>query len=80
MPKNSWKYFVNKECEFFPCHKGADSDNFSCLQCYCPIYWHCGTRKGGLDCKDCMFPHDPKMHDSLMESIKNIHKREITNK
>ena len=74
--KNNWKTFQHRKCEFFPCHEGADKKTFSCLQCYCPIYWFCGSRIGGLDCKDCMFPHDPKMHGAMQECLKNLYKRE----
>ena len=43
MEKQYWEdkhfsFFCNKECEYFPCHKGADVENFSCLFCYCPLY------------------------------------------
>lgn len=33
-----YKFYQNKECEYFPCHKGTDSENFNCLFCYCPLY------------------------------------------
>ncbi|MBQ1818177.1 MAG: hypothetical protein II124_06030, partial [Clostridia bacterium] len=35
MEKNSCKYFQNRECEYFPCHEGADPEFFNCLFCYC---------------------------------------------
>ena len=35
--ENSYKYFKNKDCKYFPCHKGL-SDDFNCLFCYCPMY------------------------------------------
>lgn len=43
MSKQHWEdkhyaYFSNRECEYFPCHKGADPENFNCLFCYCPLY------------------------------------------
>ena len=25
-----YAFFQNRECEFFPCHKGADAENFNC--------------------------------------------------
>ena len=28
-----YAFFQNRECEFFPCHKGADPENFNCLFC-----------------------------------------------
>ena len=31
-----YSYFSHKKCEFFPCHKNADPDDFNCLFCYCP--------------------------------------------
>ena len=34
--ENSYKYFKNKDCKYFPCHKGLD--DFNCLFCYCPLY------------------------------------------
>ena len=33
-----YSYFSHKKCEFFPCHKNADPDDFNCLFCYCPLY------------------------------------------
>ena len=33
---NSHKFFSNKDCKYFPCHK-LDGD-FNCLFCYCPLY------------------------------------------
>ena len=35
---DNYKYFAHKECEYFPCHEGADPDDFNCLFCYCPLY------------------------------------------
>ena len=36
MEKPYWEgkhyaFFSNKECEYFPCHAGADPENFNCL-------------------------------------------------
>jgi len=73
MVKNNWKFFANRDCEFYPCHKGIEELN--CLQCYCPIFWFCGTRAGGGKCEECLFPHDPKMHDAMQLCIKNLYKR-----
>ena len=27
----NYDFFQNKECEYFPCHAGADPENFNCL-------------------------------------------------
>ena len=60
-----YSFFSHKECEFFPCHKGADPQDFNCLFCYCPLYAlgdKCGgnfkyTEKGLKDCTGCLLPH-----------------------
>ena len=33
---NSSKFFANKDCEYYPCHKMEGDLN--CLFCYCPLY------------------------------------------
>ncbi len=63
-----YSFFSHKNCEYFPCHKGADKENFNCLFCYCPLYAlgkECGgnfkmTPGGVKDCTDCMIPHNRK--------------------
>lgn len=63
-----YSFFSNKECEYFPCHQGADPENFNCLFCYCPLYAlgdKCGgnfryTDKGIKDCTNCQLPHKRK--------------------
>ena len=60
-----YSYFSHKNCEYFPCHKGADPENFNCLFCYCPLYAlgdKCGgnfrfTESGIKDCTECKLPH-----------------------
>ena len=34
--ENSWKFFENRDCRYFPCHSGLT--DFNCLFCYCPLY------------------------------------------
>ena len=63
-----YSYFSHKNCEFFPCHKGADPEDFNCLFCYCPLYAlgdKCGgnfhyNEKGFKDCTNCQLPHKRK--------------------
>ena len=70
MAKAYWEdkhfsYFRNEDCEYFPCHSGADPENFNCLFCYCPLYVLgdcCGGSfyilpNGHKDCSCCTFPH-----------------------
>ena len=62
---NSYRFFQNKECEYFPCHKAENEEEFNCLFCYCPLYTlgdKCGgnfryTESGIKDCTECMLPH-----------------------
>ena len=59
-----YKFFENKDCEYYPCHK---AERINCLFCFCPLYsTDCGgnckwiyDRKGNLikDCSDCIIPH-----------------------
>ena len=61
----SYKFFNNKDCEFFPCHKTNDKENFNCMFCYCPLYMlgsECGgnftiLENGIKDCSNCILPH-----------------------
>jgi Zn-finger protein len=79
-----YDYFSHKECEFFPCHKGANPENFNCLFCYCPLYLvkDCGgaytfTKEGIKDCSNCLFPHRRENYGAviqkLMKEVKERH-------
>ena len=68
-----FKFFSHKECEYFPCHKVKDSENFNCLFCYCPLYLlgdKCGgnftyTKDGIKDCSNCLIPHKKENYDYI---------------
>ena len=72
-----YDFFQNKECEYFPCHRGADSETFSCLFCYCPLYAlgdQCGgnfqyTDKGIKDCSNCLRPHRRESYDGICKQM-----------
>ena len=32
---NSYRFFQNKECEYFPCHKAENEEEFNCLVFEC---------------------------------------------
>ena len=34
--ENSYRFFENRDCKYFPCHEGLK--DFNCLFCYCPMY------------------------------------------
>lgn len=62
----SYRFFQNRECEYFPCHSIGDKDiaEFNCLFCYCPLHFRadCGgkyviLKNGWKDCSHCLSPH-----------------------
>jgi Zn-finger protein len=80
--KNSYRFFQNKECEYFPCHPTSDPDKFSCLMCYCPLYTidNCGgncsyTEQGIKDCTNCLVPHNN--YDYVLKKLGSINKSKI---
>lgn len=75
-----FSYFCNHDCEYFPCHDGADPENFNCLFCYCPLY-ALGDRCGGTfvyldngckDCSNCLFPHNRDNYGTITGRYKEI--------
>lgn len=80
MTTSNYKFFQHKECEFFPCHKTNDIENFNCLFCYCPLY-ALGSKCGGnfkyldngfKDCSGCLFPHRRDNYDKIIERYSEI--------
>ncbi len=75
-----YSFFSHKNCEFFPCHKTDDPDNFNCLFCYCPLYAlgdKCGGNftyaYGGVkDCSNCMVPHKRDNYGYIMSRFGDI--------
>ncbi len=73
-------FFSNDHCEFFPCHKVADSHHFNCLFCYCPLYVlgsNCGghfsyLEDGTKDCSDCLYPHLPENYVKIITRYPEI--------
>ena len=80
MTTQNYKFFQHKQCEFFPCHKTNDPDNFNRLFCYCPLYAlgdKCGgafsyTENGFKDCSKCIFPHKRNNYERIMERYGDI--------
>ena len=72
--ENSSRFFENKKCEYFPCHKGLE--DFNCLFCYCPMYGkeNCPGNPSYMEhngrrikvCSDCSFPHKPENYDVIL--------------
>ena len=85
MEKKYWEdkeyaYFSHKKCEYFPCHKGADPEDFNCLFCYCPLYAlgeDCGgdfvyLKNGIKDCSDCLKPHLKENYAEILAHFSDI--------
>ena len=80
MKQNASKFFQNRACEHFPCHKGIDPNNFNCLFCYCPLYLlgkDCGGSyeylpNGIKSCVRCALPHGPGGYSHIMEKYSLI--------
>ena len=75
-----YAFFSNRECEFYPCHEGADPEKFNCLFCYCPLYAlgdKCGgnfryNERGIKDCTFCRLPHDPKSYGYITAKFSEL--------
>lgn len=75
---NSDKFFENRECKYFPCHK-HDGD-FNCLFCFCPLYdlKNCPgdnmiiekDDKKIKSCINCNYPHKPENYDTIMQLLR----------
>lgn len=75
-------YFSHQECEYFPCHPGADPEDFNCLFCWCPLYL-LGPRCGGnfvihpdgrKDCTGCLYPHRRENYGEIVRRYSEIEK------
>lgn len=76
----NYDFFQNRECEYFPCHPGADQESFSCLFCYCPLYAlgdRCGgnftyTEEGIKDCTNCLRPHKRENYERMVAGMDEV--------
>lgn len=76
--QESHRFFQNRSCKYFPCHKNIDEKDFNCLFCYCPLYFK-GTECGGnfvikengvKSCINCTVPHHRENYDLINEKLK----------
>lgn len=78
--KNSYRFYRNTDCEYFPCHKTKNEEEFNCMFCYCPLYFfeECGgnyiDNNGIKDCTNCLLPHMPKGYDYINRKIIEINR------
>ncbi len=76
----NYRFFQNRECEYFPCHRGIPTEEFNCLFCYCPLYTlgeACGgactyTEKGIKSCEACGFPHRKENYEALLRRFPEL--------
>ena len=76
---NNYSFFENRDCRYYPCHKGLDEIN--CLFCYCPMYFleHCPGKHTIIEndgkkiksCLECDFPHKRENYETIMKILKN---------
>ncbi len=75
---NDYRYFENRDCKYYPCHKGTEHIN--CLFCYCPMY-HLQNCPGNpsyiergekiiKDCTNCTFSHQKENYDRVMSYLR----------
>ena len=85
--ENSYCFFENRDCKYFPCHEGLE--DFNCLFCYCPFYlrercpgkpeWLNIDGKFIKDCTNCNFPHKPESYTGSLNWIRRENeKREVS--
>ncbi|MBR1674669.1 MAG: metal-binding protein [Eubacterium sp.] len=81
----SERYFENRACPYYPCHKRAEAAegkdvHINCLFCYCPMYHleNClgnptYKEKNGRRikvCTNCTFPHEKDNYELVMKKIR----------
>ena len=73
--KNSYRFYQNTDCEYFPCHKTADTEKFSCMFFYCPLYHKADCPgnpdylpNGIKDCTNCTLPH--YNYDAVIDALR----------
>ena len=76
----NYDFFQNRQCEYFPCHQGAEAESFNCLFCFCPLY-ALGDRCGGSftylengikDCSGCLRPHRRENYGKIMAQMSAV--------
>ena len=77
--KNSYKYFENRECKYYPCH--SDMQNVNCLFCYCPLYnleaclgeyrFIESNGRRIKECTNCTFPHEAENYEVMIAFLSN---------
>lgn len=80
MSANNFSFINHSKCEYFPCHKGVNEEEFNCLFCYCPLFLlgeDCGGNftylsSGVKDCTNCNIPHSKNGFDYIQNKFPEI--------
>jgi len=75
--ENSYRFFRNNSCKYFPCHQLPQEVEFNCLFCYCPLYalgedcegLFTHTDDGLKCCAQCHLPHLPDYYDTIINKL-----------
>ena len=73
--EHSYRFYRNNACDYFPCHKVDNKEEFNCMFCYCPLYFleNCGGNHidnlGIKDCSSCLVPHKPNGYEYINKII-----------
>lgn len=77
----NYKFVQNTKCEYFPCHKIENEEEFNCLFCFCPLYMlkdKCGGNfeytHGIKDCSKCTLPHTSGAYSHVMSKMSLVTK------
>ena len=80
--ENSFDFFSNSACKYYPCHNQPKKEEFNCLFCYCPLYALGDKCQGDFkfnknvkDCTGCYLPHKHENYGVIMSKLKEINKR-----
>lgn len=75
----NYKFVQHLKCEYFPCHKIAQKEDFNCLFCYCPLYAlkdQCGGNfkytNNIKDCSHCTIVHGKSSYEHVMSRISRV--------
>ncbi len=76
---DSFRFFENRKCKYFPCHEMPEGEGLNCLFCFCPLYnTDCPgdprfTEKDGRRikvCTGCTFPHRAENYDEIIKRLR----------
>ncbi len=75
----NYKFVQNTKCEYFPCHKGVNKEEYNCLFCFCPLYMlkdQCGGNfkytNDIKDCSSCIIPHSKGGYEHIMSKMGDV--------